>query len=433
MQTAQKIEIDWDFPEKLEFLFDHYDYKIAHGGRGGSKSWGYARALLILGAATEMRILCVREVQKSIKDSVHKLLSDQIQTLGLGSFYTILQNEIRGKNGTEFIFTGLSNQTAESVKSFENILYCWAEEAHKISRRSWDVLLPTIRADGAEIWISLNPELDTDETYQRFVVSPPEGSYVQEINWRDNPWFPEFLDKQRKDMLRKVELGARTQDDYDNIWEGKCKVVVDGAIFATELTTLKREGRLREVPYDPMLKVHTIWDLGWADSMAILFVQKAASEIRIIDYIEDTHRTIDDYVLSREGREDLESRKYRWGKDYLPHDGRTRSILSDKSAEDILRGLGRDVEITPEIGIENGIKAARMLLPRTFIDNDKAGLLFNRLSRYRRMINQTTEQPGAPLHDENSHGSDGYRYLAVVADQLVNEGKGDYDPYEAFR
>jgi phage terminase large subunit len=417
-----------EFPEKLGCLFEPHRYKVAHGGRGGCKSWSFARALLLEGAEKPIRILCCREVQKSIKDSVHKLLSDQIDALGLGGFYEVLANEIKGRNGTEFAFTGLSNQTSYSIKSFENFQYAWVEEAHQVSRKSWDILIPTIRADGSEIWISLNPELDTDETYQRFVADPPESAKVIEINYDDNPWFPAVLEEERLHMLRQVDKGARDRDDYDNIWEGKTKVVIDGAIFAKELTELKRSKRLCRVPYDPMLKVHCIYDLGWADSTAILMVQKSASEVRVIDYIEDTHRTIDDYLISGEGREDLESRKYRWGTDFLPHDGRSRSVLSKKSAEDILRGLGREVEITPEIGIENGIKALRMLLPRMVIDEEKAGLLFNRLSRYKRRINQTTGQPGSPEHDENSHGSDGARYLAVVEDRLVNEDAdlGDY-------
>src|SRR5688572_19497169 len=113
--------IEWEFPEKLGFLFQPYRYKVCHGGRGGAKSWGFARALLLEGASRPLRVLCAREVQKSIKDSVHKLLSDQVEALGLQSDYNVLQNEIRGTNGTEFIFTGLSNQTSESLKSYEGV------------------------------------------------------------------------------------------------------------------------------------------------------------------------------------------------------------------------------------------------------------------------------------------------------------------------
>ncbi len=245
------MKLEWDFPEKLEFLFQPSRYKVAHGGRGGSKSWGFARALLIEGWRAKRRILCAREVQKSIKDSVHRLLADQTQNMGLGAHYEVLQNEIRGVNGTEFLFTGLSNLTAESIKSYEGIDICWVEEAHKVTRKSWDILIPTIRADGSEIWISMNPELDTDETFVRFVESPPQDAVVTEINWRDNRWFPDVLKKERREMLRQVEAGARSQDDYDNIWEGKCRAALEGAIYAKEVLTAKMAGRLGIVPYDP--------------------------------------------------------------------------------------------------------------------------------------------------------------------------------------
>jgi len=424
-----QVKKDYEFPEKLAMLWEPHRYKIAHGGRGGAKSWGYARALLLLGAEGQLRILCAREVQKSIKDSVHKLLSDQIQALGLGAFYQVLSNEIRGQNGTEFIFTGLSSQTTESIKSYEGIDYCWVEEAHKVSRRSWDILLPTIRKPGSEIWASLNPELDTDETYIRFIENPPKSAAVVQINWQDNPWFPEVLNEERLELQRQVSLGVRAQDDYDNIWEGKCKSAVDGAIYYKEISVAKQTNKLRAVPYDPMLKVHTVWDLGRTDNMAILFVQKVASEIRIIDYIEDTHRTLADYIKSSEGREDLASKDYRWGKDYLPHDAKHKTILADKSAQGILELLGRDVEIVPDVGVENGIKSARLVFPRVYFDKEKAGKLFNRLGRYRRKINQDTQQPGAPLHDGNSDGADGFRYLAVIEGQMTNEDQVVSDPY----
>ncbi len=426
------------FPQKLSFLFEPHRYKITHGGRGGSKSWGYARALLLKGTSEKLRILCAREVQKSIKDSVHKLLSDQISNMGLTGHYQVLNNEIRGANGTEFSFVGLANQTTDSIKSYEGYDICWVEEAHKVSRRSWDILIPTIRKNDSEIWISLNPELDTDETYQRFVVNAPKSAKVVEINHNDNPFFGDIMEEERIEMLRQVSMGVRSQDDYNNIWEGTTKVVVDGAIWAKELTKLKAGGRLCRVPYDPLLKGHTIWDLGWNDAMAILMVQKAASEIRIIDYIEDTHRTVPDYVLSEEdGREDLATRKYNWGTDYVPAvDGFSKSALSKNSAYDYLKQLGRDADPNgvPNIGLENGIEAARLILPRVVIDEKKAGLLFNRLSRYKRKIDPRTEQPGKPDHDENSHGSDGFRYLAVIADQLTNNGKKPItNPYKAWQ
>ena len=419
--------IEWDFPEKLEFLFHPSRYKVAHGGRGGAKSWGFARALLIEGWRTKSRILCAREIQKSIKDSVHRLLADQTQIMGLGRYYEVLQNSIRGMNGTEFLFTGLSNQTAESIKSYEGIDICWVEEAHKVTRRSWDILIPTIRADDSEIWISMNPELDTDETFVRFVENPPLDAVVTEINWRDNKWFPDVLKKEREELLRQVAAGVRSQDDFDNIWEGKCRAAVEGAIYAKEILDAKLGGRLGNVPYDPLLKVHAIWDLGWNDKMAIIMAQRASSEIRVINYIEDSHRTFDSYV------NELESLVYRWGKDFLPHDGKARNAQTGMSPIELLTKLGRDVEEVPNIGIEEGIKAARQIFPRVYFDKDNSSQLFNVLGRYRRTINQTTQQPGAPLHDDNSNGADAFRYMAVIADQMKNEAVVIRDPYRGFR
>lgn len=417
---------NWKFPAKLDFLFQPSRYKIAYGGRGGAKSWGFGRALLIEGWRNPERILCAREVQKSIKDSVHKLLSDQIQELGLGHHYEVLQNEIRGANGTEIIFSGLSNQTAESIKSFEGVTKCWVEEAHKVSRRSWDILIPTIRAPNSEIWVSLNPELDSDETWVRFIENPPVSAKTVEINWRDNPWFPPVLEDERLEMLRQVSLGIRSQDDYDNIWEGKCKSAVDGAIYFREVQAAKLAGRVREVPYDPLLKVHRIFDLGWNDKMAIGLVQRAASEVRIIQYIEDSHRTLAEYD------EQFRKMPYRWGKTILPHDGQARDYKSGRSAEEILRALGHDVEIAPNVNVEQGIQAARMMFPRCYFDRESAGALFNRLGRYKRRI-QSNNEPGGPEHDENSHGADMFRYIAVSESLLSNEDSVIDDPYKGFR
>lgn len=397
------------FPECLQFLFEPYRFKVAYGGRGSGKSWSFARALLIRGAQSQERILCTREVQKSIKDSVHRLLSDQIAELGLSSFYQVLDTEIRGKNGTLFAFTGLSTQTADTIKSFEGCTIAWCEEAQSISKKSWDTLIPTIRKDGSEIWVSFNPELDTDETYKRFVLNPPPNACVKMVNYSENPWFPEVLEQER------LHCQATNREDYAQIWEGKCRVALAGAIYASEVMAATLDERICNVPYDPRLKVHTIWDLGWNDSMTVIFAQKVRSEVRIIDYIEDSHKTLDWYAA------EIAKKNYNWGTDWLPHDGDHEDYKTGKSAKTILQGFGRKVKITPQIGIESGIKAARMLFSQLYIDKTKAARLVECLKRYRRSINKATNEPGAPMHDEYSHGADAYRYLGVTAELLTNE------------
>ncbi len=413
--------MEWEFPEKLGFLFRPARYKVAYGGRGGAKSWGFARALLLEGAERPLRILCAREVQKSIKDSVHKLLGDQIRELGLGAEYEVLQNEIRGTNGTEIVFSGLSSQTRESIKSFEGIDRCWVEEAQVVSKRSWEILIPTIRKPGSEIWVSFNPDLDTDDTYQRFVVRQPTDSTVVKINWSDNPWFPDVLKQELQD------LKASDPDAYEHVWEGHCRAAVDGAIYYKEVSELRSSGRIGAVPYDPLLKVHLIFDLGYADYMSIGLVQSRASELRLIRYVEDHHRTLADYS------QELKGLNLNWGKVYLPHDGRARDYRSGKSAEEIMKSLGWDVEIIEDIGVEQGINAARLIFPRCYFDKDNAGHLVNRLGRYKRRTNAETGVTGSPVHDEHSHGADMFRYLGVVADQLQNSAPQVIDPYKSFR
>lgn len=402
-----------DFPEKLGFLFEPSRYKVAYGGRGSAKSWSFARALLVKGKSKKHRILCAREVQKSIKDSVHKLLSDQIQVMGMGDFYEVIENAIRGKNGTEFAFAGLASHTVESIKSFEGVDIVWIEEAQVVTKRSWDVLIPTIRKDDSEIWVSYNPELDTDETHQRFAINPPPDALIAKVNWDDNPWFPPVLEKERQ------HCKLTNPKDYANIWEGECKPAVSGAIYYDEISLSQDEGRVCNVPYDPTLKVQIVFDLGWNDAMAISLVQKHASELRLIEYYEDSHKTLDHYSAW------LREKNMNWGKMYLPHDGRTRDFKTGKSAEEIMQSFGWDVAITPNMGIEDGIRLTRMTFNRIYFDKNKCERLIQCAKRYRRSINQQTQEPGAPLHDEWSHGADNLRYTCVNAEAMSNEEWGN--------
>ena len=409
-----------EFPEKLGFLLTKQArYKGAKGGRGSAKSWSFARALLVLGSTRKLRILCTREVQKSIKQSVHKLLKDQIEAMGLTSFYRVLENEIRGSNGSEFSFSGLSDQTVDSIKSFEGCDIVWVEEAQSVSKRSWSVLIPTIRKEGSEIWLSFNPELETDETYDRFITNQPDDAIIVDMNYTDNPWFPEVLDKER--LHAKATL---PKTEYENIWEGKCMPAVQGAIYYDEIAKAEEEGRVCNVPHDPKLKVQVVFDLGWNDAMSISLVQKNGSALGVIENIEDSHKTLAHYSAL------LKEKKYNWGKVYLPHDGKHKDYRTGRSAEDIMKGLGWDVEITPNISIEDGIRLTRMTFPRLYMDKTKAARLVQCAKRYRRSINQQTNEPGAPLHDEWSHGADNLRYIAVNAESMTNEDWGKLPPLE---
>lgn len=406
--------LDIELPEKLEFLFQPYRYKIAYGGRGGGKSWGIADALEIQGLQTPLRIGCFREIQKSIKDSVHKLLADRIKQHNLGWFYEVQQTTIKGANGTEFLFAGLQDHTVDSIKSYEGIDRAWVEEAQTVSKRSWDILIPTIRKDGSEIWVSFNPELDTDETWTRFVVNPPTDSHVCSINYPDNKWFPAVLEQERLDAKARMKKA-----DYENIWEGKCKPAVTGAIYADEVAKAQEEGRFTLVPYDPALKVFPVFDLGWNDKMSIGLVQRHLSSLRCIGYMEEDHKTLD-WVSA-----ELRKLNYNWGTMFLPHDGAHGDYKTGKSAKKIMEELGWSVQIVPNQPVETGIKNARMAFGQLYVEKNKCARLIECLKRYRRTIPTTTGEPSGPLHDEFSHGADMFRYMALSAPEMVNEDAVD--------
>lgn len=223
MKTANNIQLKIAKPFE-PLMTERRRYKVFYGGRGSGKSWTFARCLLIIAASRRVRVLCARELQTSIADSVHKLLCDQIRLLNLNKKFYITKTSILGKNGSEFLFKGLRHNVSE-IKSMEGLDYVWVEEAHSVSRESWDLLIPTVRNEGSEIWISFNPMRPDDETYRRFVLSPPTGALVIKVGWQDNPWFPQTL---HEEMLRCKAVDA---DSYAHIWGGEPRVISDAQIF----------------------------------------------------------------------------------------------------------------------------------------------------------------------------------------------------------
>jgi phage terminase large subunit len=307
------------------------------------------------------------------------------------------------------------------------------EEAQNVSKRSWSILIPTIRKDGSEVWVTFNPELDTDETYVRFIENTPPDTFIVEMNWRDNPWFNSVLDAERKHAK-----GTLLKEDYDNIWEGKCRSAVVGAIYAQEVAEIHADGRVCLLPHDPKLKTHVILDLGWNDSLFAILAQRHLSSLRVIETIETDHKT---YAwLSNE----LKTRRFNWGTLYVPHDGAHGNAQTGLSARQNLRDLGWRTAMVPNVPVETGIRLARQVLGRTYFDRGKAftqttrqdgvviGSLGECLKRYRRHVNSKTDEAGTPVHDRYSHGADGWRYLGLVADKLTNENEAQQIPASAI-
>jgi len=214
-----------DIPPAFAALFKPARYKVFYGGRGGAKSWAFARALIALTHRKKLRVLCARELQKSIKESVHKLIGDQINALGLAQWYDITNTAITSRvTGSEFIFSGIRTNITE-VKSMEGIDICWVEEAQRVSEESWAVLVPTVRASRSEIWISFNPDQETDPTYRRFVLKPMPGAVVQKVSWSDNPWFTKEL-RAEMEHLYRVDPDAAAW-----VWGGETRAMSDSQVL----------------------------------------------------------------------------------------------------------------------------------------------------------------------------------------------------------
>ncbi|MFY9839239.1 MAG: PBSX family phage terminase large subunit [Xanthobacteraceae bacterium] len=388
-------------PEAFEPLLESHRYKIFWGGRGSAKSWTFATVLIAKAAERPLRILCTRESMNSIRESVHELLAQRIESLGLLSQFEVGDTFIRHVNGSEFIHAGLRQNVAK-VRSLEGVDICWCEEAATILRSSWEVLIPTIRKDGSEIWISFNPELETDATYTRFVMKPPANAVVRHVTWKDNPWFPDVLRREMED------LKARDPDAYAHVYGGTCRYVLDGAIYAKEVRLCQEEGRIGQILYDPTKPVSIYVDLGWADTTAMWLVQHIAGEMRFIDYLEDSQLPFNEYLHT------LQQKPYLYQTLWLPHDAKAKSLGTGRSIEEIARSAGWRVRIVPRLSVADGINAARTLFPVMYFDRQKCADGLQHLRRYRYDVNDNGSFTQRPLHDEASHAADALRYCAVA-------------------
>lgn len=404
------------FPDKVQPIFTPAPYKVIYGGRGKAASWSFARAALILGAHRKLFIVCAREVQRSIKDSMHRVIADQAAQIGLAKAYEVLDTEIRGRNGTVFSFTGLNN--IDSVRSTEGIDILWVMEANHVPKSKWNVLLPTVRRDppfgpfkqGSEIWVDFNPELTSDDTYQMFVVDPPGGALVIEMNYKDNPFFPAILRKQMLDMR------AKDYDEYLNVWEGKPRRALSGAIYSKELAKAIEEGRISpRIRHDKARGVTVVFDLGDSDATACWVFQQIGMEHNAVDYMEDTQRDVSYFI------HELQDRGYVFKRVLLPHDAtqahQAARALAHNTIEKQVKALLPTpgiVRIVPNISEANQISATRMLFPRINISEVACSQGVLALQHYQYGVDPDTHQrTKKPLHNWASHGAKAFGYHAV--------------------
>lgn len=394
-----------ELPENMAAtLFMPSRYKVFYGGRGGGKSQSIARALLVQGYSEKQKVICTREIQRSIHDSVHALLAQEIHALGLDLFYDIQKASIVGKNGTEFLFAGLRSNIA-NIKSIPGLTRAWVEEAQSASVSNIRTLVYTVREPKSEIILSFNPDLEDDPIYQDFVVTPPDDSIVVKLNYDDNPWFPEVL---RRDM---EEMKKRNHSEYLHVWEGQCRQAIDGAIFADELRRTAEEQRLTRVPIQAGIPVQTFWDLGQSDNTAIWFVQIVGMEFRLVDYYQSNGVKMAHYI------EQLAIRNYMYDEHCLPHDATHEQLAANSTIQQQLHNalrdnpkLGKIVRIVPRIPKKTlAIDAARTIFPQCIFDKEKCadGIQCLRHAAYDKDI-ETGRVSKEPKHDIWSHGTDAF-------------------------
>ena len=372
-----------------------------------------------------LRCLCARETQKSIDESVHPLLSDVIGDSRYTDF-DIKKTTIDHINGGGFLFAGLRQQDVGKLKSTHKIGLCWVEEAHTISQHSLDILAPTVRGENSVILYTYNPELEDDPVHKTFALRPAPDVCVVELNWRDNPWFPQVLEEEKWRTWRQDESPGKVR--YHWIWEGHTLPAVEGAIFANEVAKFQQDGRILRLDHDPKGRVYGVMDLGWG-VMTLALWQRFASTMQLIDYYEVSHMTYAE--LSQKVRED--HKNVRWGKIFMPHDASHRDPKYGKSHFDVMREQEWQVEAVPQIGVENYIEAGRSMFQNAYMaDTENCRRLLHCLKRFRRVVPTTTDHPGGPMKDEFSHGAETWCYSAVVADRMVNDDRRVRDPYKAF-
>ncbi len=239
-----------EIPSAFRELLTPARYKVYYGGRGSGKSHSVATALVALSVKKPLRIICAREFQNSIADSVISLLADKIRKSALPGF-TVLRNEIVHLNGSRFAFKGLRSNI-DSIKSFEGADICWVEEAQRVSEDSWKKLIPTIRKEGSEIWITMNPESEDDPTYKRFIATPPPGAIVRKVNFDANPFFTETL-RQEMEYAKRVDY-----ESYEHVWLGMVKKVSNAVIF---------RGKYRVDRFEPPEGVRFFYGADWGFSV----------------------------------------------------------------------------------------------------------------------------------------------------------------------
>lgn len=365
-------------------------------------------------------IVCGREFMNSLDESSMAEVKAAIASEPwLAANYDVGEKYIRTLDGRiSFAFIGLRHNL-DSIKSKSQIHVLWVDEAEPVSETAWIKIVPTVREHGSEIWVTWNPERKNSATHKRFRENPPSGAKIVEINYSDNPWFPEVLEQER------LEDFARRPDQYDHVWEGGFVTVVEGAYFAQALSAAKAEGRIGKVAADPLMTLRAFVDIGGtgakADSFTIWIVQFIGKEIRVLDYYEAQGQPIATHLNWMRGKGYTPDRCQFW----LPHDGSTQDRVFDVSYESALRDAGYHVTVVPNQGkgaAKMRIEAARRLFPSIWFNAETTEAGRDALGWYHEKRSQDDRNIGlGPEHDWSSHGADAFGLMCVAYEEPVTK------------
>lgn len=409
------MEINIDIPEAFYELaqpskqWRYYGFK---GGRSSGKSTTVATLLAVKATTQPLRILCCREYQNSIADSVHKLLSDVIKKYSLPN-WEIGREYIRNKNGSEFSFKGIKNN-AQSIKSFESVDVCYVEEAASISSESLEILLPTIRKPGSYFVFVWNPLTENDAIWERIFKNPDERTYLKTVNSTDIEQLlsPEIIAEREKMRKENPELFA-------HVWLGMPLTVTTGSIYGKQLAQAREDGRIGKVPYDGSAPVYAALDLGVGDSTAICIFQTVGQEIHFIDYYESAGEDLAHYINV------LANKPWEYRQIFLPHDARARELQTGKTREEFFRdhGYANVTVLRPSrytYGIDDINMTSRPKFSRCWFDQGKCTRLLECLAAYHYEYDEKNRLlKDRPLHDWSSHAADAFMYSLIAETEQI--------------
>ena len=413
MTTAQV-----SIPAKLIPVFSGMaDVRGAFGGRGSGKTRSFAkmtalRAHIWAKAGREGIILCGRQYMNSLADSSMEEVKAAITSEPwLVKHFEIGEKYIRTACGrVHYSFAGLDRNIA-SVKSTSRILLCWVDEAEPVTEQAWAVLIPTLREEDSELWVTWNPARKKSATNQRFRDCTDPLFKVAQMNWRDNPRFPAKLER---DRLR--DMGERP-DSYEHIWEGAFATVIEGAYFASYITKARADGRIARVPEDPLMTIRMFVDIGGtgakADAFTIWAAQFVGLEIRVLDYYESVGQPIASHLNWMRSRGYSPERSQIW----LPHDGATQDKVFDVSYESALKAAGYRVTVVPNQGKGAAmarIEEARRLFGSCWFNEATTGPGLDALGWYHEKRDAERGIGLGPEHDFSSHGADSFGLMCVA-------------------